>query len=402
VTTGFFPGAETARFTTVMGEAQVGPTEEPRPVYRVMNSKSKIIDPSQDPKLPKETLLRMYKLMSTQRQMDLIMYESQRQGRISFYMTSYGEEGCLFGSAAALEMEDEVFGQYRETGVLLWRGYQLEMAMNQLYGNALDLGKGRQMPVHHGSDELHFQTISSPLSTQMCQASGFAYALKRAGSKNCVICYFGDGAAQEGDAHAAFNFAATLDSPVIFFCRNNGYAISTPTTEQYRGDGIVSRGPGYGMESIRVDGNDIFAVYNVVRHAREVAVNEHRPVLIEAMTYRVGHHSTSDDSSAYRSKDELEKWEDVYYPNTRLKMYLVNNDLWDEGQDEELQKAIKSEILSAFRKAEQLPKPHPSTMFDDVYSSLTPRLTQQKEECLEHVVKYPQEYPLEKYQVTTK
>jgi 2-oxoisovalerate dehydrogenase E1 component alpha subunit len=117
---------------------------------------------------------------------------------------------------------------------------------------------------------------------------------------------------------------------------------------------------------------------------------------------RVGHHSTSDDSSAYRSKDELEKWEDVYYPNTRLKMYLVNNDLWDEGQDEELQKAIKSEILSAFRKAEQLPKPHPSTMFDDVYSSLTPRLTQQKEECLEHVVKYPQEYPLEKYQVTTK
>ena len=132
-------------------------------------------------------------------------------------MTSYGEEGCLFGSAAALEMEDEVFGQYRETGVLLWRGYQLEMAMNQLYGNALDLGKGRQMPVHHGSDELHFQTISSPLSTQMCQASGFAYALKRAGSKNCVICYFGDGAAQEGDAHAAFNFAATLDSPVIFF-----------------------------------------------------------------------------------------------------------------------------------------------------------------------------------------
>ena len=132
-------------------------------------------------------------------------------------MTAYGEEACHFGSAAALETEDEVFAQYREAGVLLWRGYELETAMNQLYGNTLDPGKGRQMPVHYGSVELHYQTVSSPLSTQMCQASGFAYALKRAGSKNCVICYFGDGAAQEGDAHAALNFAATLDCPVIFF-----------------------------------------------------------------------------------------------------------------------------------------------------------------------------------------
>ena len=116
---------------------------------------------------------------------------------------------------------------------------------------------------------------------------------------------------------------------------------------------------------------------------------------------RVGHHSTSDDSTAYRSKEQLEKWEDMYYPNTRLKLYLVNNNLWDEEQDKELEKVIKSEILSVFRKAEQLPKPHPETMFDDVYSSIPHRLAQQKEECLAHVKRYPQEYPLEKFQVTS-
>ena len=176
--------------------------------------------------------------------------------------------------------------------------------MNQCYSNELDLGKGRQMPVHYGSKELNFQTISSPLCTQLPQASGAAYALKRAGKDACVICYFGEGAASEGDFHAALNIAATTDSPVIFFCRNNGYAISTPAKEQYRGDGIgkvilllsfffnitvlfsASRGHGYGMHTIRVDGNDVLAVYNATKLARETAIKGHRPVLIEALTYR--------------------------------------------------------------------------------------------------------------------
>ena len=131
-------------------------------------------------------------------------------------------------------------------------------------------------------------------------AAGAAYAFKRAQNGAIVICYFGEGAASEGDAHAAFNFAATLDCPIIFFCRNNGYAISTPVNEQYKGDGIAVRGPAFGMDTIRVDGNDVFAVYNATRAARDICINENRPVLIEAMTYRIGHHSTSDDSSAYR------------------------------------------------------------------------------------------------------
>lgn len=140
------------------------------------------------------------------------------------------------------------------------------------------------MPVHYGSKALNFVTISSPLSTQMPQAAGAAYALK--GKNRVVICYFGEGAASEGDAHAAFNFAATLNCPVLMFCRNNGYAISTPVKDQYRGDGIAGRGPGYGMNTIRVDGNDVFAVYNVTKVAKEYALKKNKPVLIEALTYR--------------------------------------------------------------------------------------------------------------------
>ena len=117
-------------------------------------------------------------------------------------------------------------------------------------------------------------------------APGYAYGMKMAGFKNCVIVYFGDGAAQEGDCHAAMNFAATLNCPVIFLCRNNGYAISTPVEDQYASDGIVNRGIGYGMEAIRVDGNDVLAMYNVTKHAKQVCVEEGRPVLIEAITYR--------------------------------------------------------------------------------------------------------------------
>lgn len=170
--------------------------------------------------------------------LDEILYNAQRQGRISFYMTSTGEEATHIGSAASLNEKDPVFAQYREVGVLLWRGFTISDVMNQCFGTYLDRGKGRQMPVHYGSQECNFQTISSPLGTQLPQAAGAAYALKLLGQKNVVMCYFGEGAASEGDFHAALNMAATTESPVIYFCRNNHYAISTSLKEQYRGDGI--------------------------------------------------------------------------------------------------------------------------------------------------------------------
>uniref|UniRef100_A0A8C4JKP7 2-oxoisovalerate dehydrogenase subunit alpha n=1 Tax=Dromaius novaehollandiae TaxID=8790 RepID=A0A8C4JKP7_DRONO len=226
----------------------------------------------------------------------------------------------------------------------MYRGYPLDLFMAQCYGNASDPGKGRQMPVHYGCRDRHFVTISSPLATQIPQAVGAAYAIKRANANQAVVCYFGEGAASEGDAHAGFNFAATLECPIVFFCRNNGYAISTPTSEQYRGDGIAARGPGYGLLSIRVDGNDVFAVYNATKEARRRAVAENQPFLIEAMTYRIGHHSTSDDSSAYRSVDEVSYWDKQDHPISRLRLYMQGRGWWDEEQEKSWRKSSRKKV----------------------------------------------------------
>lgn len=167
---------------------------------------------------------------------------------------------------------------------------------HQLTSNIFDLGKGKQMPVHYGSKDLNIVTVSSPLCTQVPQASGAGYQYRIKGEDRIAITYFGEGAASEGDFHSALNFAATLRCQTMFFCRNNMYAISTPIDDQYAGDGIAIRGIAYGMPTIRVDGNDILAIYNACKQAREIIIRDKRPALIEAISYRVGDHSTSDYS----------------------------------------------------------------------------------------------------------
>lgn len=388
-----FPGART-KWTEKL-EFITSKTYAPIPVYRVMNRQGEIIDKSHDPKLSEDILVKMYKDMKMLNIMDKILYESQRQGRISFYMTNYGEEGAHIGSAAALDLKDLVYGQYREVGVLVWRGHPLKAFMDQCYGNVEDIGKGRQMPVHYGSKDLNFVTISSPLATQMPQASGAAYALK--GKGRVVICYFGEGAASEGDAHAAFNFAATRGCPVLMFCRNNGFAISTPTKDQYQGDGIASRGPGYGMHTLRCDGNDVFAVYNTVKFAKEYALKESKPVLIEAMTYRIGHHSTSDDSSAYRSKAEVDQWAATDSPIQKLRLYLQKRGFWDDAKDKEFVNKAKKDVMTEFSAADKRLLPKLDEMFEDVYKTMPKILQQQMKEMKAHVQKYKEHYPLAKF-----
>ncbi|XP_036393138.1 2-oxoisovalerate dehydrogenase subunit alpha, mitochondrial [Megalops cyprinoides] len=368
------------------------------PVYRVMNTQGQIINPSEDPQLPKEMVVNFYQKMTLLNTMDRILYESQRQGRISFYATNFGEEGTHIGSAAALDPNDLVFGQYREVGVLMYRGFPLELFMAQCHANADDLGKGRQMPVHYGSKDLNFVTISSPLATQIPQAAGAAYMLKRENSSRAVICYFGDGAASEGDAHAGFNFSATLECPIIFFCRNNGYAISTPTREQYRGDGIAARGPGYGIMTIRVDGNDVFAVYNATKEARYRAVTENQPFLIEAMTYRVGHHSTSDDSSVYRSVDEVNYWDKQDHPILRLRNYMTGRGWWGEEEERAWRKESRKQVMQALESAERQLKPRIDLLFTDVYQELPPHLEKQKQAMWRHLKQYKEHYPLRIYE----
>jgi 2-oxoisovalerate dehydrogenase E1 component alpha subunit len=214
-----------------------------------------------------------------------------------------------------------------------------------------------------------------------------------------VACYFGEGAASEGDFHAGLNIAATRSCPVVFVCRNNGYAISTPTLEQYRGDGIASRGVGYGIDTIRVDGNDIFAVYEAMREARRVALSDGgKPVLIEAMSYRVSHHSTSDDSFAYRARVEVEDWKRRDNPIIRLRKWLENEGLWNEDMERDTRESLRREILKEFGDAERELKPAIREAFEGVYEELTEEQQEQLQELKRILQTYPDEYDLRQHE----
>ena len=367
-----------------------------------MDERAEFRLPSYTMKHSDDQLRAMYSAMVQLNEMDKIFYDAQRQGRISFYMTAYGEEATHIGSASALDPEDIVFGQYREAGVLMWRGFTLDEFAHQCFSTTHDVGKGRQMPVHYGSRRLNFQTISSPLGTQLPQAAGSAYALKRAGRKNVVMCYFGEGAASEGDFHVALNMAGTLSCPVIFFCRNNGYAISTPVAEQYKGDGIAARGIAYGLPTIRVDGNDLLAVHDATTAARERALRDNTPVVIEAMTYRGGHHSTSDDSTRYRGADEISYWADNENPITRFRLLLEKRGLWDSHRESTLRRETRNKVLTAMGTAERTKKPAASQMFSDVYDTLPLHLQEQTAELKAHLEKYAAQYNLDEFQTEDK
>eukprot|EP01138_Halocafeteria_seosinensis_P000289 gb/GECG01000297.1/.p1 GENE.gb/GECG01000297.1/~~gb/GECG01000297.1/.p1 ORF type:complete len:439 (+),score=64.68 gb/GECG01000297.1/:1-1317(+) len=364
--------------------------QEKYPVYRLLNPDGTLRNGVDGSKFDKDELLKMYTYMSRVQAMDTVFYDAQRQGRISFYMQNSGEEGAQVGSAMALRSDDPVYAQYREAGVLMWRGFTLQMMADQCFSNKDDPAKGRQMPVHYGNRSLNVQTISSPLGTQIPQASGAAYALK--GTGRCVICYFGEGAASEGDFHAALNFASTLGGPVIFFVRNNGYAISTPSSEQYGGDGIAPHGVGYGMHTLRVDGNDILAVKEATERAREIAVGQQRPVLVEAMTYREGHHSTSDDSTRYRSADEINYWKETNNPIVRMRKFLLSQGYLTEEEDKKMLKQERKDVLTALNTAEAKEKPSVEHLFGDVYDVKPLHLIQQETALHAHMEKYPDEY----------
>ncbi|KAI9803571.1 MAG: hypothetical protein M1825_001914 [Sarcosagium campestre] len=370
-----------------------------------MDSDGVIVDKDRTPDISDEDALKIYTDMLTVSILDVIMFDAQRQGRLSFYMVSAGEEGIAVGSASALAPEDVIFAQYRETGVFQQRGFTLEDFMSQLFANRKDPGRGRNMPVHYGSKKLNIHTISSPLATQIPQAAGAAYALKLQAlsdpntAPRIVACYFGEGAASEGDFHAALNIAATRSCPVVFICRNNGYAISTPTLEQYRGDGIASRGVGYGIDTLRVDGNDVWAMREATAEARRMALADGgKPVLIEAMSYRVSHHSTSDDSFAYRARVEVEDWTRRDNPITRLRKWLEHRGIWDDEREADARTSIRRKVLKAFGEAEKEKRPPLREMFTDVYENVTEEATDHMQQLERILDEYPDEYDVDQFE----
>ncbi|KAK7410650.1 hypothetical protein VNO78_01602 [Psophocarpus tetragonolobus] len=363
------------------------------PCYCVLDDNGELVKHSNYVQVGKEMGVKMYSDMVTLQTMDSIFYEVQRQGRISFYVTQMGEEAVNIASAAALSPDDVVLPQYREPGVLLWRGFTLQQFVHQCLGNTHDLGKGRQMPIHYGSNQHNYFTVSSPIATQLPQAVGAAYSLKMDGKTACAVTYCGDGGTSEGDFHAAMNFAAVMEAPVIFIIRNNGWAISTPVEEQFRSDGIVVKGKAYGIWGIRVDGNDALAVYSAVHTAREVAIREKRPVLIEALTYRVGHHSTSDDSTKYRAIDEIEYWKMARNPVNRLRRWVEKNGWWSDKQELELRSSIRKQLMHAIQVAETAQKPPLVDLFNDVYDQMPSNLQEQEKLLRKTIEQHPKDYP---------
>ncbi|XP_020210129.1 2-oxoisovalerate dehydrogenase subunit alpha 2, mitochondrial [Cajanus cajan] len=363
------------------------------PCYRVLDDNGQLLQYSNYVQISKEIAVKMYSDMVTLQTMDSVLYEVQRQGRISFYLTSMGEEVVNIASAAALSPDDVILPQYREPGVLLWRGFTLQQFVHQCFGNTHDFGKGRQMPIHYGSNKLNYFTVSSPIATQLPQAVGAAYSLKMDGKSACAVTYCGDGSTSEGDFHAAMNFAAVMDAPVVFICRNNGWAISTPVEEQFRSDGIVVKCKAYGTWGIRVDGNDALAVYSAVHTAREIAIREKRPVLIEALTYRVGHHSTSDDSTKYRPIDEIEYWKMERNPVNRFKRWVEGNGWWSDKDELELRSGIRKQLVQAIQVAEKAQKPPLEDMFNDVYDQIPSNLHEQERLLRNTIEKHPKDYP---------
>jgi 2-oxoisovalerate dehydrogenase E1 component alpha subunit len=280
------------------------------------------------------------------------------------------------------------------------------------YYHSITLHVLRQMPIHYGSRALNYHTVSSPLGTQLPQAVGVAYKMKldKLAKKtnteanmedssstpqkgdSITIVYFGEGAASTTDFHCALNFAATLKVPMIFFCRNNGYAISTKISDQYASDGIVCRSRGYGMAAIRVDGNDIFAVNAATKAAREYAIQNSEPVLIEAITYRQGHHSTSDDSYQYRSVEEVSKSENTYDPIMRFEKFLTKHKWINEDDLIAINDEERKSVLKAMERAEKRPQPKLGTMFQDVYKDMPLNLLMQEKSLHRHMKKYSEKY----------
>eukprot|EP00343_Euplotes_focardii_P009105 CAMPEP_0205824864 /NCGR_PEP_ID=MMETSP0206-20130828/23018_1 /ASSEMBLY_ACC=CAM_ASM_000279 /TAXON_ID=36767 /ORGANISM="Euplotes focardii, Strain TN1" /LENGTH=382 /DNA_ID=CAMNT_0053123377 /DNA_START=53 /DNA_END=1201 /DNA_ORIENTATION=+ len=368
--------------------------------FRVMDEEGNIINKKYE-NIEKDELLKIFNAMVTTNEADKIFNMAQRQNRISFYMTSKGEEASTIGSVAALKDVDLIYPQYREQGALIYRGYSIKEMANQLRGNHYDVGKGRQMPVHYGSDKLNYVTVSSPLGTQIPQASGSGYTFRIKGEDRVAMTFFGDGAASEGDFHSAMNFAATLRAQTLFFCRNNMFAISTPVDEQFAGDGIAARGVAYGINTIRVDGNDLFAVYNAVKEAREYMISEGAPACIEAISYRVGDHSTSDFSQLYRDEEEMKKVEALIKkladPITRVKKYLEGKKWIESGYIENIKEKLLIEIGDALKEATAEPFPHIDEMFNDVYEEMPQHLKEQKAEMYAHLEKHGEHYNLDSF-----
>ncbi|WP_417489260.1 3-methyl-2-oxobutanoate dehydrogenase (2-methylpropanoyl-transferring) subunit alpha [Maricaulis sp.] len=337
-----------------------------------------------DPKLEPETMREGLRHMVLTRVYDERMQKLQRQGKMSFYMKSMGEEAVAVAAAMALEKTDMVFPSYRQQGILFARGRDIVDMMCHCISNSRDNLKGRQLPVHYTWAEGDFFSISGNLTTQFPQAVGYAMSCQYKGENRITASWIGDGSTAEGDFHGALVLASTYRAPVILNIVNNQWAISTfQGVAAGASETFALKGIGYGLASLRIDGNDFLAVYAATKWAAERARAGHGATVIESYTYRADAHSTSDDPSGYRPKGEADAWP-LGDPVERLKNHLIGLGEWDEERHAALEKELDQLVIASYKEAETFGTLHDGplspvqTMFEDVYAEPDWRLRRQR------------------------
>ncbi len=327
--------------------------------------------------VPVAQLLALYRGMLRIRLMDERLLTMQRQGRISFYGEARGQEAAVVGTAAALLPDDYIVPALREAGAALYRGLPLSAYIAQIFGNDHDLTRGRQMPCHPGSRAARYVTMSSCIGTQLPHATGMAMAAQRLRDGNVIAGYMGDGATSEGDFHVALNFAGVFRAPVVFVCQNNQWAISTPVSGQTATPTMAEKALAYGLPAVRCDGNDALACYVAMRALVDRARRGEGPQFLEALTYRVSAHSSSDDPSRYRDESVTAVWREARCPLSRFRAFLLSRGLVTADSDHALREQIDAEVRSTITAEESVGPPPLRSLVEDVFAQVPPHLAEQ-------------------------
>lgn len=326
-----------------------------------------IADASLMPSLSDVDIKMMFELLVLSRTFDQRALNLQREGRLGAYPSLLGQEASQVGSAFACEKSDWIFPSFREMGVYITLGYPPHMLYQYWAGDE----RGLKIP-----DNLTIFPLCVPVGTQIPHAVGAAIAAKYRGDKIGVVTYFGDGGTSKGDFHEGFNMAGVFRLPVVFICQNNQWAISVPREKQTASKTLAQKAFAYGFEGVQVDGNDIFSVYKATKDALEKAKRGEGPTFIECFTYRMSDHTTSDDATKYRSKEEVDAWRQKD-PILRLRLFMEKKGLWTEQYQKEIEEKSKNIIDEAVKEAESIKPPHPEEMFAYTYEKLTPRQIKQ-------------------------
>jgi len=326
-------------------------------------------DEKKRPKISSIEIKKMYELMVASRLFDEKCLALQRQGRMGTYASVLGQEAAQVGSAYALKKTDWMFPAFREAAAYITRGIPLYKTF--LYWAGDERGNLITTP--------NTFPPAVPVGTQILHAVGVAWGIKMKGKRAAALVYFGDGATSRPDFHEGMNFAGVFNLPVVFVCQNNQYAISVPRKRQTASETIAQKAIAYGFEGVQVDGNDVFAVYKATKEALEKARCGGGPTLIEAFTYRMGDHTTSDDASRYRPKTEVERWKKKD-PIIRLQKYMQKKRMWTKEYDRKLQTKIKINIEAEVKKMESVKPANPKDIFTYMFAEMPKSLKEQMEE----------------------